>query len=330
MSNIDWSTRIGTRPYSECLIIDQENINYSKDQYWPIYEQALNTYLRSQDRNDTLSERYDRLVESCNSFRQLSEQGDSHIATRLALIRIYIDLGDAEAVEKECRHLLKLLDSLPKDEKVELNRPFLVPLIDYERDSSKEGVNRWLQAMIREVLKRNKNSEIIVHTKTRRTKSLDLGCGSQIRNPFNADDLMGVDVRHDADTDQVRIADLAIDPIPFQSDLFDYVVAYDFLEHIPRILYVPNRRNSFVELMNEIHRVLRPGGQFLSVTPAYPKAAAFQDPTHVNIITEQTFPLYFDHVNRWATIYGFKGAFLILEQKWQGVHLVTLMQKVSL
>ena len=37
--------------------------------------------------------------------------------------------------------------------------------------------------------------------------------------------------------------DLVVDPIPFPDDSFEYVTAYDFLEHIPRLIYTPTRRN---------------------------------------------------------------------------------------
>jgi hypothetical protein len=66
------------------------------------------------------------------------------------------------------------------------------------------------------------------------------------------------------------------------------------------------------------------------MTPAYPHAITFRDPTHVNFITDETFPLYFDYVNRWAQIYGFKGAFRIELQEWRGIHLLTVMKKVVL
>ena len=160
-----------------------------------------------------------------------------------------------------------------------------------------------------------------------KTRSLDLGCGPKPKNPFNADEVFGIDVREDLDAN-IRCADLAMEPIPFDNNSVEYVSAYDFIEHIPRVLYAPERRNAFVELINEIYRVLKMGGLFLSFTPAYPQAAAFQDPTHVNIITDQTFPLYFDDVNRWAAGYGFKGAFAMRMQEWRGVHLLTVMQKI--
>lgn len=161
------------------------------------------------------------------------------------------------------------------------------------------------------------------------TKSLDLGCGPNPKNPFNADEVFGIDVREDLEAG-IKCADLVIAPIPFEDESFEYVSAYDFLEHIPRVVYAPTRRNSFVELMNEIHRVLKVGGLFLSFTPAYPHAEAFQDPTHVNVITEKTFAAYFDDVNRWASGYGFNGAFQIKIQEWRGPHLLVVMQKVPL
>ena len=91
------------------------------------------------------------------------------------------------------------------------------------------------------------------------TRSLDLGCGLHPKNPFNADELFGIDIR-EVLSENIKKADLAIEPIPYDTEYFEYVTAYDFIEHIPRVLYVPERRNSFVELMNEIYRVMKVGG----------------------------------------------------------------------
>lgn len=160
------------------------------------------------------------------------------------------------------------------------------------------------------------------------TRTLDLGCGPEPKNPFNADEVFGVDVRDDIGAN-IRSADLVVEPIPYEDASFDYVTAHDFLEHVPRLIYAPERRNAFIEVMNEIYRVLKEGGMFLSVTPAFPHAPAFRDPTHINFITDETFPLYFDNVHGWAKIYGFKGAFKIESQEWRGVHLMTVMRKMA-
>lgn len=72
--------------------------------------------------------------------------------------------------------------------------------------------------------------------------------------------------------------------------------------------------------MSDIWRVLKPGGIFYARTPAYPSAAAFQDPTHVNIITDQTISYFARRpaldgslVDPWGLDlgkrYGFKGEF---------------------
>jgi len=159
-------------------------------------------------------------------------------------------------------------------------------------------------------------------------KTLDLGCGLNPKNPFNCDEIYGIDIRENKDKNILNI-DLVVDPIPFEDNFFDYVSAYDFIEHIPRIIYLPKRKFAFVDLMSEIYRVLKPGGSFLSHTPAFPNSAAWRDPTHVNIITNETFPLYFDTQKCWAKMYGFIGGFEIENQHWHEnkVHLVTMMKK---
>ena len=159
------------------------------------------------------------------------------------------------------------------------------------------------------------------------TLALDLGCGPKPKHFFNASRVYGVDVV--AYGEDVIACDLAVNPIPIQDGIMDYITAFDFLEHIPRILYINNQHKTpFVDIMNEVWRVLKEGGLFYSFTPAFPKNAAFSDPTHVNIITEETFIHYFDAKHTKASIYGFYGAFEILEQRWQINHLATLMKKV--
>lgn len=158
------------------------------------------------------------------------------------------------------------------------------------------------------------------------SKTLDLGCGNTPRNPFNAKNFYGVDLFEQEDQN-IKAADLTISPIPFAGNTFDYITAYDFLEHIPRVLYHPSRSFPFIKVMSEIFRCLKPGGYFFSHTPAYPYSPLFRDPTHVNYITEETFNIYFDNLNTYAKIYGFEGGFEIVEEGWNGYTLITLMRK---
>lgn len=146
------------------------------------------------------------------------------------------------------------------------------------------------------------------------TRHLDIGCGRTPRNPYGRDELFGVDLAGAAaDAGPIRRANLVMHPIPFADNRFDSVSAYDFLEHVPRVLPTADGQGTrfpFIELMNEVWRVLVPGGLFYAVTPAFPSKAAFQDPTHVNIITADTHT-YFVQPQRQAAMYGFTGDFVL-------------------
>jgi SAM-dependent methyltransferase len=152
------------------------------------------------------------------------------------------------------------------------------------------------------------------------TRHLDLGCGGRPRNPLQRDKLFGIDIRRDvagSERGEVIAANLSIDPIPFPDNYFDSVSAYDFLEHVPRILLggETGTRFPFVELMDEIWRVLKPNGVLYALTPAWPNGQAFQDPTHVNFVTKNT-SVYFSHPDPWARAYGFQGAFIVDHNDW--------------
>lgn len=155
------------------------------------------------------------------------------------------------------------------------------------------------------------------------TKHLDLGCGLKPRNPYGADATYGCDVR-DIDLAVEKIGfdykrvNLVVEPIPYPDGFFDSISAFDFLEHIPRQMVLPNGEvtNPFINIMSEIHRVLVPGGRLLAFTPAYPRAEAFSDPTHVNFITDKTHE-YFVGSKPSGAMYGFKGAFEALQVRWE-------------
>jgi SAM-dependent methyltransferase len=152
------------------------------------------------------------------------------------------------------------------------------------------------------------------------TRHLDLGCGARPRNPYGCDETHGVDVElpQDADPSWFRRANLSIEPIPHPDSSFDSVSAFDFLEHVPRLLATANgngTRFPFVELMNEVHRVLKPDGRFYALTPGYPRVEAFHDPTHVNYITRGTAS-YFCGAKPEARIYGYAGSFMPLRNDW--------------
>ncbi|MER6562470.1 glycosyltransferase [Streptomyces sp. NPDC001027] len=76
--------------------------------------------------------------------------------------------------------------------------------------------------------------------------------------------------------------------LPGRLDLPDdsvgLVRAVDFLEHVP----------AKVPLINELYRLLAPGGMLLSTTPSSDGRGAYQDPTHVAYYNENSFWYYTD------------------------------------
>ena len=108
--------------------------------------------------------------------------------------------------------------------------------------------------------------------------------------PFNADEFYGVDELDNMEG-KIKSADQIIESIPLVVAIFDFVAAFDFAEHIPRVTC----------------RVLMPGGMFLSMTLAYSHAVAIRLPTNVNTVMDETLPTHFDDDKR----HGFRGAFSI-------------------
>lgn len=158
---------------------------------------------------------------------------------------------------------------------------------------------------------------------------LDIGCSNIKRNPFGDGKVFGLDI-NDFPEEDIFKADLVLDKIPFQDNFFDHISAFDLIEHIPRIIYIGReRKEPFIGLMNEIYRVLKPGGIFLSHTPMVPFDDAFSDPTHVNYISTETFKYFCRDKNGfiYSKIYGFNGCFKIANQYKLGNHLVSLLVK---
>jgi SAM-dependent methyltransferase len=152
------------------------------------------------------------------------------------------------------------------------------------------------------------------------SRHLDIGCGAVPRNPYGRSETYGVDlvVPPGFEPARFRRANLTIEPIPYDDSSFDSVSAFDFLEHVPRLLPTADGRSTrfpFIELMDEIHRVLRPGGLLYALTPAFPYPEAFVDPTHVNQISFGTCK-YFCNPEPLARMYGYRGAFELLRNEW--------------
>lgn len=159
------------------------------------------------------------------------------------------------------------------------------------------------------------------------TKALDLGSGPKPRNIFSANKIYGVDIRSWDVNEDVHNCNLSVDNIPFPSNHFDYITAFDLLEHIPRVLVVNNKTLfPFVHHFNEVWRVLKPSGYFFSSTPCFRYKEVFHDPTHINTMKEDTVQLY-STGNYWARIYGFYGSFELVKDGGNGSHFQCLLVK---
>lgn len=161
------------------------------------------------------------------------------------------------------------------------------------------------------------------------TTAIDLGCGSKPQNFFLADHVFGLDLFEDASCGIIKTR-LGFEAIPFENDSVHYITAHDLLEHIPRHGGNPiNHEVPLIFLMNEIYRVLKPGGIFISQTPVFPFFAAFQDPTHTNIMTSSTLRLYFsDQKIEAARGYGIKSNFRVSFEAMLSQHYVAVLEKV--
>jgi SAM-dependent methyltransferase len=106
---------------------------------------------------------------------------------------------------------------------------------------------------------------------------LHLGCGKRKRPGA-----IGVDIYAGSDADV--LCDLNRFPYPFASDTFDEIIAEHVLEHL----------DDLVGVVEELHRIARPGARLLVEVPHFSSVFYYQDPTHRHPFTSRTFD-YFVH-----------------------------------
>ena len=101
---------------------------------------------------------------------------------------------------------------------------------------------------------------------------VDLGCGATKQWPGN----LGLDIYPAPGVNAV--ADLS-GSLPLADDSVDVFFAVHILEHLI----------DFLPLLDECHRVLRPGGVLHVMSPWWRHVNAVADPTHVRLLDVQTF-----------------------------------------
>jgi len=125
---------------------------------------------------------------------------------------------------------------------------------------------------------------------------IDLGCGKE-----KPDGYIGVDIIKNNSVDIVHNCEKGL---PFDNDYADEIRSWDFLEHISR--------KNVIHIMNEIWRVLKPGGKFIFKVPDAERGpGAFQDPTHKSFWVINSFKYYEN--TYYQDSYGIKAHFKIDE-----------------
>ena len=106
---------------------------------------------------------------------------------------------------------------------------------------------------------------------------LDFGCGPAKQPGYVGMDIFpssGVDVVHDFD----------VFPYPFADDTFDEIKCDNSLEHVA----------DFMRTVEELHRILKPGGVLKVLVPHYSGPNAYGDPTHKTFFAYSTFDRFLE------------------------------------
>jgi SAM-dependent methyltransferase len=92
---------------------------------------------------------------------------------------------------------------------------------------------------------------------------LDIGCGSA-KTPG----AVGLDISPDTDADIVHNLDEL--PYPIEDASFDQILMQDVIEHV----------REPIKVLEELHRIARPGARIQLRTPHFSSILAYGDPTH--------------------------------------------------
>jgi len=129
--------------------------------------------------------------------------------------------------------------------------------------------------------------EIFKHRFPGRHAVLDIGCGRR-----KIPGALGIDRDSSSDADIVH--DLNCFPYPFEDSFFDFINIDNVLEHLEDV----------VRVMEEVHRIGRPGSVVRIVVPYFRSKWAYTDPTHRHFFTSSSFN-YFEPGNPYHERYHY-------------------------
>lgn len=106
-------------------------------------------------------------------------------------------------------------------------------------------------------------------------KILDVGCGSA-----KQEGAVGIDYKPFPGVEIVH--NLNRYPWPVEDNLFDVILCRDIVEHLDDV----------VLLMEEMHRIAKPGGRIKIWTPHFAHFNSYRDPTHKHHFSYGTFDYF--------------------------------------
>lgn len=101
---------------------------------------------------------------------------------------------------------------------------------------------------------------------------IDVACGMAKKEGFvgmDISDIPGVDIVHD----------LNIYPWPIESNSVEEIYCSHYVEHVPELF----------KFFDELYRIMKTGAKAVLIAPYWNSMRAWQDPTHVNGISENTY-----------------------------------------
>lgn len=118
-------------------------------------------------------------------------------------------------------------------------------------------------------------------------KAIDIGCGGKKLPGADGIDsiaLPGVDIVHDLD----------VFPWPIKENTYDLVFANHFMEH----------SRDVVSVMNEVGRILKPGGVLMFQVPYFRSVDAFNDPTHESFFSSGSMDYFIEGTKHFKFSYS--------------------------
>lgn len=123
---------------------------------------------------------------------------------------------------------------------------------------------------------------------------LDVGCGKNKKEGY-----IGIDICKFIGADYA--VDIDNENLPFRDNSIKEIYSHHILEHCQNIIFI----------MNEFHRVCKPGARIKIIVPYGYSHQFIQDPTHKTAFNEDTFRKYFcnpEYVKAFSN-YGINGFF---------------------